>query len=134
METIALYLIAATLGAMLFFAIGVAPTVFQALPIEQAGTFLRRLFPRYYLALIIGSGLAGVLWVQSAPWAGGTCLVIALSTIWVRQYLVPHINALRDAELGGDDSAGVEFARLHRFSVAINMIQLAALLFLLIRY
>ena len=102
--------------------------------IEQAGTFLRRLFPRYYLALIIGSGLAGALWVQSAPWAGGTCLVIALSTIWVRQYLVPHLNALRDAELGGDDSAGVEFARLHRFSVAINMIQLAALLFLLIRY
>ena len=134
METIALYLVAATLGAMLFFAVGIAPTVFQALPIEQAGTFLRRLFPRYYLALIIGSALAGALWLQSAPWAGGTCLVIALSTLWVRQSLVPRINALRDAELDGDKVAGVQFARLHRLSVVINMIQLAALLLLLVRY
>ena len=134
METIALYLVAATLGAMLFFAVGIAPTVFQALPIEQAGIFLRRLFPRYYLALIIGSGLAGALWVQSAPWAGGACLMVALSTLWVRQSLVPRINALRDAELGGDDAAGMRFARLHRLSVVINMIQLAALLFLLVRY
>jgi len=134
METIALYLVAATLGAMLFFAVGIAPTVFQALPIEQAGIFLRRLFPRYYLALIIGSGLAGALWIQSAPWAGGTCLMVALSTLWVRQSLVPRINALRDAELSGDDAAGVQFARFHRLSVVINMIQLAALLFLLVRY
>ena len=134
METIALYLVAATLGAMLFFAVGIAPTVFQALPIEQAGIFLRRLFPRYYLALIIGSGLAGALWIQSAPWAGGTCLMVALSTLWVRQSLVPRINALRDAELGGDDAAGMRFALLHRLSVVINMIQLAALLFLLVRY
>ena len=29
METIALYLVAATLGAMLFFAVGIAPTVFK---------------------------------------------------------------------------------------------------------
>ena len=28
METLALYVVAATLGAMLFFAVGVAPTVF----------------------------------------------------------------------------------------------------------
>ena len=132
METIALYLVAATLGAMLFFAAGIAPTVFQALPTEQAGIFLRRLFPRYYLALIIGSGLAGALWVQSAPWAGGTCLMVALSTLGVRQSLVPRINALRDRELSGDVSAGEGFARLHRLSVAINMLQLLALLGILI--
>ena len=63
METFALYVVAATLGAMLFFAVGVAPTVFQALPIEQAGLFLRKLFPRYYLALIMGSGVAWCLWI-----------------------------------------------------------------------
>ena len=60
--------------------------------------------------------------------------MVALSTLWVRQSLVPRINALRDAELGGDDAAGARFARLHRLSVVINMIQLAALLFLLVRY
>ena len=134
MELIALYTVAATLGAMVFFAVGIAPTVFQALPADEAGRFLRRLFPRYYLALIIGSGLAGLLWMTSQPIASGVCLLIAFSTLWVRQRLVPRINSLRDAELAGDAGAGLGFARLHRLSVAINMIQLLALVVLLARY
>ena len=132
MEVLALYVIAGTLGAMLFFAIGVAPTVFQALPAEQAGLFLRKLFPRYYLSLIIGSTAGGLLWLGTQPLASGVCLLIALSTLWIRQGLVPRINALRDRELSGDVSAGEKFARLHRLSVAINMLQLLALLGILI--
>lgn len=128
MEVIALYVIAGTLGAMLFFAIGVAPTVFQALPAEQAGLFLRKLFPRYYLSLIIGSTAGGLLWLGTQPLASGVCLLIAVSTLWIRQWLVPRINALRDRELSGDISAGEEFARLHRLSVTINLLQLLALL------
>ena len=134
METLALYVVAATLGAMLFFAVGVAPTVFQALPVEQAGLFLRKLFPRYYLALIVGSGLAGGLWISSAPMAAAICLLIAGSTLWIRQSLVPRINQLRDAELAGDAAAGARFATLHRVSVMINMVQLLALVFLLLTY
>ena len=60
METIALYVVAATLGSMVFFAAGIAPTVFQSLPEAEAGQFLRRLFPRYYLALIFGASAAGL--------------------------------------------------------------------------
>jgi hypothetical protein len=134
METLALYVVAATLGAMLFFAVGVAPTVFQALPIEQAGLFLRRLFPRYYLALILGSVVAGCLWVSSAPMAAVVCWMITLSTLWIRQRLVPLINQLRDAELAGDAGAGARFATLHRVSVIINMVQLLALVVLLLKY
>ena len=134
METLALYVVAATLGAMLFFAVGVAPAVFQALPIEQAGQFLRKLFPRYYLTLIVGSGMAGCLWISSAPLAAGTCLLIAVSTLWIRQRLVPRINQLRDAELAGDTAAGARFATMHRVSVIINMIQLLALVALLLKY
>ena len=134
METLALYVVAATLGAMLFFAVGVAPTVFQALPIEEAGLFLRKLFPRYYLALIVGSGVAGGLWISSAPMAAAVCWLIALSTLWIRQSLVPRINQLRDAELAGDAAAGARFATLHRVSVIINMVQLLALVALLLTY
>ena len=134
METVALHVVAATLGAMLFFAVGVAPTVFQALPIEQAGLFLRKLFPRYYLALIMGSGVAGCLWIKSAPLAAAVCWLIALSTFWIRQSLVPRINQLRDAELAGDAAAGTRFATLHRMSVIINMVQLLALVVLMLRY
>ena len=134
METLALYVVAATLGAMLFFAVGVAPTVFQALPIQEAGLFLRKLFPRYYLALIVGSGVAGGLWISSAPLAAAVCWLIALSTLWIRQSLVPRINQLRDAELAGDATAGVRFATLHRVSVIINMVQLLAWVALLLKY
>ena len=134
METLALYVVAATLGAMLFFAVGVAPTVFQALPIQEAGLFLRKLFPRYYLALIVGSGLAGGLWISSAPMAAAVCWLIAGSTLWIRQSLVPRINQLRDAELAGDAAAGARFAMLHRVSVIINMVQLLALVALLLKY
>ena len=134
METLALYVVAATLGAMLFFAVGVAPTVFQALPIEEAGLFLRKLFPRYYLALIVGSGVAGGLWISSAPMAAAVCWLIAGSTLWIRQSLVPRINQLRDAELAGDAAAGAGFATLHRVSVIINMVQLLALVALLLKY
>ena len=132
METLALYVVAATLGAMLFFAVGVAPSVFQALPAEQAGLFLRKLFPRYYLSLIIGSMTAGLLWLGTQLLASSVCLLITVSTLWIRQWLVPRINTLRDRELSGDVSAGKEFARLHRLSVAINMLQLLALLGILI--
>ena len=134
METLALYVVAATLGAMLFFAVGVAPTVFQALPIAEAGLFLRTLFPRYYLALIVSSGLAGGLWISSAPLAAAVCWLITLSTLWIRQSLVPRINQLRDAELAGDAAAGTRFATLHRVSVIINMVQLLALVSLLLKY
>ena len=132
MEVAALYVIAGTLGAMLFFAIGVAPTVFQALQPEQAGLFLRKLFPRYYLSLIIGSTAGGLLWLGTHPLTSMVCLLIAISTLWIRQWLVPRINALRDRELAGDVSAGKGFARLHRLSVAINALQLLALLGILI--
>ena len=101
METIALYIVAATLGSMVFFAAGIAPTVFQSLPEAEAGQFLRRLFPRYYLALILGAGAAGLCFVMTSPLAAAVCLIIAGSTAWVRQVLVPRINQLRDAELGG---------------------------------
>ena len=99
METIALYVVAATLGSMVFFAAGIAPTVFQSLPEAEAGQFLRRLFPRYYLALILGAGIAGLCFAMTSPLAAAICFIIAGSTGWVRQILVPRINQLRDAEL-----------------------------------
>jgi hypothetical protein len=66
--------------------------------------------------------------------AGAVCLLIALSTLWIRQQLVPRINQLRDEELAGNEVAGAQFARLHRFSVVINMVQLLALVVLLFKY
>lgn len=115
------------LGGMVFFAAIVAPTVFQALPANEAGSFLRRLFPRYYLFLIITTGTSALGYAFLAPTAAIVCALVAVSTLWVRQALVPRINRLRDAQLEGDAMAGVAFDRAHRLSVIINTTQLLGL-------
>ena len=63
--------------------------------------------------------------------AAAVCLSVALSTLWVRQSLVPRINDVRDAQLAGDVDTGAKFDRGHRLSVAINMLQLVGLIAIL---
>ena len=128
--------VACLLGGMLFFPSVVAPVVFKALPEEQAGAFLRAMFPRYYSFIILLGVAACVSYALAesgrggsvfAPTVGITGLVV-VSTLWVKQSLLPKINAARDAELAGDASAGASFNIMHRLSVVINMVQLLALL------
>ncbi|MEL7538670.1 MAG: DUF4149 domain-containing protein [Pseudomonadota bacterium] len=120
-------MLAALLGGMVFFASIVAPVVFQALPADAAGRFLRRIFPRYYAYVAITSAAAAVL-AWRIPWAAATLALISVTTLFVRQWLVPRINAWRDAELAGDTSAGKRFALGHRVSVLINLAQLSAVI------
>ena len=123
------------LGGMLFFPIVVAPVVFTSLPELEAGQFLRSMFPRYYLFMIFLSALAFGLYQSAAgsevTIAAAVCLSVALSTLWVRQSLVPRINDARDAQLAGDVDAAAKFDRGHRLSVAINMLQLVGLIAIL---
>ena len=37
------------LGSMLFFSIAIAPKIFTVLPNEEAGKFVRSVFPTYYM-------------------------------------------------------------------------------------
>lgn len=123
------------LGGMLFFPIVVAPIVFTSLPEVEAGQFLRSMFPRYYLFIIFFSVLAFCLYQSAAGsainFAATVCLVVSLSTLWVRQSLVPRINDARDAQLAGDSEAAARFDRGHKVSVAINMLQLVGLVAIL---
>ena len=119
------------LGAMLFFPSVVAPVVFTSLPEAQAGVFLRSMFPRYYAFMIALSLIAALLFLvandESTYQAAIVCLFVGLSTLWVRQWLLPRINTTRDAQLAGDVEAGRRFDRDHKLSVGINMVQLVLL-------
>jgi hypothetical protein len=119
------------LGGMLFFPIVVAPVVLMALPEAQAGIFLRAMFPRYYVFMIVLSLVASAMYQLSegavVSVAALVCLGVGLSTLWVRQGLLPRINAARDAQLAGDANAGEAFDRGHKLSVAINIVQLVLL-------
>ena len=119
------------LGAMLFFPAVVAPVVFTSLPEAQAGAFLRSMFPRYYAFMIALSLIAALLFLVvsdgSAYQAATVCLFVGVSTLWVRQWLLPRINMARDAQLAGDVEAGRRFDRDHKLSVGVNMLQLVLL-------
>ena len=119
------------LGAMLFFPSVVAPVVFTSLPEAQAGAFLRSMFPRYYAFMIALSLIAALFFLvvsdESAYQAAIVCLFVGVSTLWVRQWLLPRINTARDAQLAGDVQAAHRFDRDHKLSVGINLLQLVLL-------
>lgn len=116
------------IGGMIFFAVVVAPAVFTALEAQPAGRFLRAVFPRYYLYLIVLSTGLALSVLPESLWAAGSFAVVAASTCWVRQVLVARINRARDQMEEGDRHAAARFARGHRLSVMINLLQLAVLI------
>ena len=125
-ETLATFFIAILLGGMIFFPSVVAPTVFKSLDQGSAGQFLRRLFPAYYIFIIVTS-LIGAGLLLSKPTLAAVLFIVTASTLLVRQALVPKINAWRDRELAGDEAAAARFNAGHRASVIINLAQLAAI-------
>ena len=124
--------LALTFGGMTFFSAVMAPLVFTRLPAETAGTFIRALFPWYYLTMgatsLVALGALALGASQMASWAAGLTALVLLGFIYVRQFLMPMINRARDAELAGDSEAGARFSRLHRSSVVINALQWFAML------
>jgi len=109
-ELVLLYSVAVLLGAMVFLAAVVAPTVFRALPPDAAGAFLRTLFPAYYAFIIVSSIVASTAAVAAGRYAiGATFGLVVASTAYVRQVLVPKINADRDAAAAGDRNAAKRF-------------------------
>lgn len=110
-------------GAMVFFPSVVAPNVFKALSEDDGGAFLRRLFPSYYVFIIVFSALTAVLsYARPIIAVGFAC--VALSTLLVRQLLVPKLNAWRDAGKAGDATALKQFDSGHRLSVIVNLLQM----------
>lgn len=118
MDTIALLATAVLLGGMTFFSFGFAPVLFRQLPVDQVRPLLRGTFPYYYLAVI---GLAVLCTALAAfqGWLPAALLgLIAASTVYARQILMPQINAATDR---GDKRM---FGILHGVSVVIQLIQI----------
>ncbi|MCR9221040.1 MAG: DUF4149 domain-containing protein [Alphaproteobacteria bacterium] len=128
-----LLIAAALLGAMLFFAAIVAPSVFRFLEGEAAQRFLRGIFPRYYVAGLAVALLAAAAAGAADDWAAAGLLAAVAGGFGVSRWgLVDRINAARDADLTGDAAAGARFKALHRASVLINLAQMLALLALIV--
>jgi len=133
LKLIADFAVALLLGGMVFFAAIVAPLVFMRLPADQAGRFIRAVFPFYYLYVLVTAavGAAAVAWLDPPPAAA--LAAVAAVTVWLRQGLMTRINALSDAAQAGEAGAWGRFNRAHRLSVIINAVQLLVVAWSLVR-
>jgi hypothetical protein len=110
---------------MAFFSFVFSPLVFFKLPAEAAGPFIRAVFPWYFLVIAVLFAVAAVLlWAQP----GLAVLMAAMAVLGLgnRQVMMPRINRMRDRFLAGETGAEKRFDRLHRASVGINLVQMAA--------
>jgi hypothetical protein len=134
LSAVALICTAMLFGGMAFFAACVAPVAFSRLPPEWAGRFVRGLFPVYYLWLIGTAAAASFALLPLRPADALALAAVAGAAYWLRQSLMPRINALSDAAQAGDAGAKAGFERAHRLSVRVNMGQLLIALVVLARF
>ena len=118
MELLIKIIPALVLGSMLFFSIAIAPKIFTVLPSEEAGKFVRSIFPVYYMfnglqylvltTLMLYTGKSGnILYISS---------LIFFLFIVSNYFLMPQINKSRDV----DNQR--KFKILHFLSVVINFV------------
>ena len=118
-------IVAANAGIMLFFTVAVAPTIFVVLPQEWASAYVRSFFPKYYLFL--GLSTAGAAALASAALVQGSLVAVALVFFLSRFWLTPQVNRARD------NHQGRLFKQLHTLSVALNVLQLAVFVWILVK-
>lgn len=118
---LSMYLIAGIVGVMLFFSVAVAPTIFKVLPVEWAGIYVRKFFPKYYLVLGICCVLAGVF----APVLQLKIILLACAVLFAisLEVLMPAVNKAKD------ENNTKQFSLLHGMSIAVNLVILILLIY-----
>jgi hypothetical protein len=124
-------LLGAGLGVQIFLSFLVAPAAFRVVDRPVAARMMEGVFPGYYgfglttiamaLALVLVLALR-----EPAPLRWGTAALLALTlvgTVYAGHVLLPEAHAarLRAQAAPAGDLAPLEFSRLHRRAVAVNI-------------
>ena len=122
-EQIIMNMVSLVLGIMLFFSFILAPMIFKVLPPDNAGVFIRAIFPYYYLVNLLILGLISGFYIFYQTFILDFYLVFtsALLFFFNLVYLMPKINKLKDER---NEKA---FKISHFISVVINFAQLIML-------
>ncbi len=105
-------------GFILFQSAIVAPTIFQTLPENQAGPFLRSLFPKLFKLCAILMGLNALIAIYFSDLVPVFGFIMGILLMIFCLLLVPKINNARDQR---NESA---FKRLHLTTVLSTLIVL----------
>jgi len=107
-------------GGMTLYSFGFAAFLFTALPAKTAGEALRRAFPWFYGFVIATAAAAALLWWPQDTVFALTMALVAITTVPVRQWLMPAINRATDA------GQRQRFKWLHSLSVLVTVGHIAA--------
>ena len=128
MENLTQNILAISLGMMIFFSFVLAPMIFKILDPENAGKFVRKIFPYYYFVNLVFLSVAVVLFFMVSSFSINFYITLALvfSFVFAQFILMPLINRLKD------NNQEKKFKYAHGFSVVINFAQMILLIYLLI--
>jgi len=128
MENLIQNILAISLGMMIFFSFVLAPMIFKILDAENAGKFVRKIFPYYYFVNLIFLIIALILFIiiSSIDTRFYITMALALSFVFAQFILMPMINKLKD------NNEEKKFKYAHGISVIINFTQIIGLIYLLI--
>tara|TARA_Y100000996_G_C22281491_1_gene544216 strand:- start:154 stop:540 length:387 start_codon:yes stop_codon:yes gene_type:complete len=128
MDSLIQSIVAICLGMMIFFSFILAPMIFKILDPENAGKFVRKIFPIYYFVNLVFLSIVVILILLNSKINFEFYIIVSLviSFIFAQFILMPFINKLRD------NNEENKFKYAHGFSVAINFLQMIGLVFLLI--
>ena len=121
-------LIAISLGTMVFFSFVVAPVIFKVLDAVNAGKFVRKIFPFYYMINLIILSLVVILFIYKSQINIDFYLVLFLALLFafLLFILMPMINKFKD------NNEDKKFDFSHKLSVILNFVQMVGLIYLLI--
>jgi hypothetical protein len=125
-------LLGAGLGVQVFLSFLVAPAAFRLIDRAEAVRLMEGVFPGYYrFGLVVTAAalalVALLAWAEGrSPLRWGTIALLALAiggTLYAGSVLLPEAHAarLRAQAAGPGDRAPLEFSRLHRRAVAVNI-------------
>ena len=105
-------------GVIIFQTAIIAPSIFKVLSLDNAGPFLRLIFPKLFMFVSMLSLIGLVLSLISSNALGLIVFFGSLLFMLICYYIVPITNRVRDE---GNDIA---FKRLHTVSVVLTMLVL----------
>ena len=123
MSNVPTFLNGLVVGVILFQTAIIAPTIFRSLGPDQAGPFLRKVFPKFFVVLVV-IGISGAISAvaSDAIYQLGICLV-TLTLGLLAYLLIPMTNKSRDE---GNEKL---FKKLHNASVSMTVLILVVNLF-----
>ena len=122
-EQIVMNLVSLVLGVMLFFSFVLAPMIFKVLPPDNAGIFVRAIFPYYYLVNLLILCIICSFYIYYETFVLDFYIILFCTLLFFFNliFLMPKINKYKDQQ----NEKGFKIS--HFISVIINFMQFIAL-------